>query len=199
MKLLKWVVLGACLPVVVGCGALKWGDDGVSDYTRSVALPPLQPVEGLTTPGSHDDTFEVPGEGGLKLNPDIKVQTPKLPAGSKLRIEKQGKLYWLASDHKPSVLWSHLKNFWRVNDYSLANIDQRNGLLTTHWAASRLSNLQGVEHEYRLRIIPYRQGSRIYVTVRSRRSVDGVVDGMSSSTKLELSMLVKLQTYLRGV
>lgn len=191
-------VLLSCL-VLSACSAMKWGDDGQGDYSRSVALPPLQTEMGLVAPGSRNDRFQVPGEGGLKLNPDITVQTPKLPGGARLRIEKQGKLYWVASAHKPSVLWPHLKNFWRVNDYSLSNIDQRNGLLTTRWSDTRNIQLNNVQHEYRLRVIPYRTGSRTFITVRSRSMVNGKARMLGAAPKLELEILSKLQTYLSGL
>ena len=199
LGLMRSTTLLLCAAALAGCGALKWGDDGSHDYSRSVALPPLQTGPGMVAPSTRDDSFQVPGEGGLKLNPQIKVQTPKLPDGARLRIEKQGKLYWMASNHKPSMLWPHLKNFWRVNDYSLTDIDQRNGILTTHWTDSRRAEYPDVQHEYRLRIIPYKQGSRTYITVRTRRIADGSMQLLASSTKLELEMLSKLQTYLAGL
>lgn len=199
MRISLWflALLGAL--TLSGCSVVKWGDDGAGDYTRSVSLSSLHAPAGLVTPGGQNDRFSVPGEGGDKLNPGLKVQTPKLPEGARLRIERQGQLYWVASDHKPSVLWPHLKNFWRVNDFSLANIDQRNGLLTTHWAPSRIASLKDVEHEYRMRVIPFQKGSRVFITIRSRKNLNGQMQAMSSSAKLEMAMLSKLHTYLSGL
>lgn len=199
MRILQGFVGLLGVAMMSGCSVIKWGDDGAGDYSRHVSLPPLVAEEGLRPPGLGNDRYTVPGEGGEKLNPSISVQTPGLPKGGRLDIQRQGKLYWVAASHKPSVLWPHLKNFWRVNDYALADINQRNGIITTHWTESRMAALKGVEHEYRMRVIPFQSGSRTFITVRSRKKVEGGWQDLAPSNRLEMAMLSKLRTYLKGL
>nr|MBS0020744.1 outer membrane protein assembly factor BamC [Gammaproteobacteria bacterium] len=158
----KYLILGAVILVVTGCGGSSERGDKErfygqeAEYRESRSLPPLEVPPDLMRP-AQDGAFRLPEDAGAdgtttysdyasasvgKLREPV-VTEDVLPPVSGARVERSGTQRWLAVDAPPSEVWPKLRGFWVENGLTIEREDPDIGIMETNWAENRANIPEG--------------------------------------------------------
>ena len=103
-----------------------------SPWQRDVRTASLEVPPDLSRSGIRD-AYPIPGTGAREDGREA-----VLPVVEGMRIEREGRLRWLAADAEPADLWPGLRDFWERQGFALEIDDANIGVIETGWAEKRV-------------------------------------------------------------
>lgn len=114
-------------------------------YRHSPTIAQLEIPPDLTKP-DFQDNFEIP-QVGISL-----TKEPLLSDGTKVKLQRDGRLRWLEISAEPVTVWGYVRDFWSSKDIPVAWQDIKLGVMETEWL--RNYDTSFAKDRFRVRVEP---------------------------------------------
>jgi outer membrane protein assembly factor BamC len=215
---------------LAGCSTFGGGADEGPRYQASRQVDTLEIPPDLIAPGMEQAYRIPPGPGERVSAREIDRGTRSapgrepgaaaiLPQSAEVQLQRDGQTRWLTVQSTPEALWPRLREFWRIQNLTLARDEPMVGVMETEWAENRagiplggargllarsLGTLYdaGTRDQYRLRVEPRNGATEVFV---SHRGAVEQSDAQGDSSRwfiadpnpeLEAEMLNRLLVFL---
>jgi outer membrane protein assembly factor BamC len=224
------LLAAAVAMALAGCSTFGGGADEGPRYQASRQVDTLEIPPDLIAPGMEQAYRIPPGPGERVSAREIDRGTRSapgrepgaaaiLPQSAEVQLQRDGQTRWLTVQSTPEALWPRLREFWRIQNLTLARDEPMVGVMETEWAENRagiplggargllarsLGTLYdaGTRDQYRLRVEPRNGATEVFV---SHRGAVEQSDAQGDSSRwfiadpdpeLEAEMLNRLLVFL---